>query len=75
MRLLIDENLSKRLPMLLADLLPGSTHVDLIGLHGASDEAIWEVARQGGYAIVSKDTDFYQRSVTMARHRKSSGSE
>lgn len=28
----------------------------------ASDDAIWELARDGGFTIVSKDGDFQQRS-------------
>lgn len=34
----------------------------LIGLEGADDETIWNYARTRGFAIVSKDSDFHQRS-------------
>ena len=42
---------------------PGSTHVEDIGLLGASDQRIWEYARANNFAITSKDTDFRERSV------------
>jgi predicted nuclease of predicted toxin-antitoxin system len=63
MKLLFDQNLSPRLPRLLAELYPQSVHVRDIGLRDVSDEDIWEYAKQGNYVIVSKDTDFQQRSL------------
>jgi predicted nuclease of predicted toxin-antitoxin system len=63
MRLLFDQNLSPRLPRLLADLYPNSTHVREVGLRDASDVEIWEYAKQNGFVIVSKDSDFQQRSL------------
>ena len=62
MKLLFDENVSPRLSGLLADEYPGSTHVREAGLTGAADNLIWKYARDHGYAIVSKDDDFRQRS-------------
>jgi len=61
-KLLFDENVSTRLPGLLEDEYPGSVHVRDAGLLGASDSRIWEYAREHGFAIVSKDDDFRQRS-------------
>jgi predicted nuclease of predicted toxin-antitoxin system len=61
-RLLFDENLSPRLVQTLEPEYPGSAHVRTLGLRGATDEAIWERARQEGYAIISKDNDFRQLS-------------
>lgn len=63
MRIFFDENLSHRLVPLLSDLYPGSVHVRDVGLVGVSDETIWEYARENTFLIVSKDADFYQRSV------------
>lgn len=63
MQLLFDENLSSRLVTALADVYPDSIHVRDVGLTGATDDAIWAYAREHGLLIVSKDTDFYQRSV------------
>ncbi|MGC8489204.1 MAG: DUF5615 family PIN-like protein [Clostridia bacterium] len=63
MQLLFDENLSPRLVTDLADMYPNSIHVRDVGLTGATDAAIWAYARDHRFLIVSKDTDFYQRSV------------
>jgi predicted nuclease of predicted toxin-antitoxin system len=63
MKLLFDENLSPKLPRLLTSQFPGSLHLRDCGLKGATDEEIWEYARANGFTIVSKDSDFYQRSL------------
>ena len=63
MKLLFDENLSPKLPGLLAALFPGSAHVRECGLLGFPDEDVWEYARENGFTIVSKDSDFQQRSL------------
>ena len=63
MKLLFDQNLSPRLPRLLADLYPDSVHVRDLGLRDATDSKIWEYAKQNGFVIVSKDSDFQQRSL------------
>ena len=63
MKLLFDHNLSYRLVAALAHLYPGSAHVREVGLHVALDEAVWNYAAQQGFVLVSKDTDFYQRSL------------
>lgn len=62
MRLLFDENISHRLVSQLARDYPDSAHVRDIGLRGADDHHIWEHARAHGFIIVSKDTDFRERS-------------
>ncbi len=63
MRLLFDENLSHRLITHLADTYPESAHVRDAGLLGAEDRQIWAFAAAHGLLVVSKDTDFYQRSL------------
>lgn len=62
MRLLLDENLAPRLAEALSDVYPGSAHLRDCGLRGASDSEVWEYARENGFVIVSKDSDFSQRS-------------
>lgn len=62
MKLLFDENLSLRFIQTLEMEYPGSAHVCSVGLRGATDQVIWDHARQQGYAIVSKDNDFRQLS-------------
>lgn len=58
MRLLFDQNLSRRLVRLLATEYPGSEHVEGSGLLGADDQAVWQYAKAQGLIIVSKDSDF-----------------
>ena len=62
MKLLFDENLSPKLVQKLAETFPGSQHVDDVGLHGGTDDAIWDWAKIRDYVIVSKDNDFRQRA-------------
>jgi predicted nuclease of predicted toxin-antitoxin system len=62
-KLLLDENISDRIVQQVADLFPGSTHIKSANLREADDAVIWEWAKQRGYTIVSKDTDFYQRAI------------
>lgn len=63
MSLLFDENLSWRLVKRLADVYPGSRHVNQLALERGSDELIWQKATDEGLAIVSKDDDFRQRAM------------
>ncbi len=63
MTLLFDENLSPRLVGLLSDLYPGSVHARDVGLFGRPDAEVWEVAARDGHTIVSKNGDFFQRSI------------
>ncbi len=63
MKLLLDENLSDRIIPRIADLYPNSEHVKALGLINTDDEIIWEYAKTNGFVIVSKDSDFHQRSL------------
>jgi len=63
MKLLFDQNLSPRLVRRLADIYADSVHVREIGLRDAGDSEIWDYAKLNGFAIVSKDSDFQQRSL------------
>lgn len=62
MKLLLDENLSPRLPASLADIYPGSSQLELLGLRGSTDASVWEYAKSAGFVLVSKDSDFRQMS-------------
>jgi predicted nuclease of predicted toxin-antitoxin system len=64
-KLLLDENLSPRLAAALSDLYPGSLHVRDCGLRGTSDAQVWRHALENGFMIVSKDSDFAQRSLLL----------
>lgn len=63
MRLLLDQNLSDKLLRILEDHYPGSVHVRHVGLARADDEDLWAYAKGEGLVIVSKDSDFHQRSL------------
>ena len=63
MKLLFDQNLSSALVARLEDLFPGSTHVKAEGMDEAPDIEVWLFAKQQGFTIVSKDSDFQQRSL------------
>lgn len=63
MKLLLDENLSDRLIHRIVDLYPASEHVKTLGLINTDDAVIWEYAKENGFVIVSKDSDFHQRSL------------
>jgi predicted nuclease of predicted toxin-antitoxin system len=61
-KLLFDENLSRRLIARLADLYPESEQVVVAGLESADDREVWDYARSRGLAIVTKDWDFVELS-------------
>jgi predicted nuclease of predicted toxin-antitoxin system len=63
MKLLLDENLSRRIVPFLQDAYPGSSQVVLEGLEQADDDAVWSHARDNGFVIVTKDSDFHELSL------------
>jgi predicted nuclease of predicted toxin-antitoxin system len=65
-KLLIDENLSRRLVATLEPRFPGTSHVEFVGLAGATDSAICDFASLHGFVVVTKDEDF-DRLVAMRR--------
>jgi predicted nuclease of predicted toxin-antitoxin system len=66
MKLLLDENLSRRLLEAIRDLFPGSVHVAQAGLSsGTGDRKIWDYAGENGFAILTADTDFVTLANTL----------
>src|SRR5262245_40835189 len=63
MKLLFDQNPSPKLVSRLADLFPGSSHVQSESLDCASDDQVWQHARSNGFDIVTKDADYNNLSV------------
>ena len=63
MKLLLDENLSERIVYRIIDLYPDSEHVKTLALTHTDDGIIWEYAKANDFVIVSKDSDFHQRSL------------
>lgn len=63
MKLLLDENLSRRLVPFLQHAFPGTSQVVLLGMESASDKAIWLRAKEDGYVVVTRDVDFQELSL------------
>jgi len=63
MKLLLDQNISRKLVKELEDLFPKSNHVYLLGLHQVSDKEIWDYAGDNSFTIVTQDSDFNERSI------------
>lgn len=63
MKLLLDENLSRRRVPFLLTAYPESTQVVLVGLEAASDVQIWEYAKAHDFVIVTQDADFEELSL------------
>jgi predicted nuclease of predicted toxin-antitoxin system len=61
-KLLFDENLSSVLPVALSDCYGECRHVRDSGLKASPDADVWAYAARNGLAIVTKDSDFRQRS-------------
>lgn len=67
MKLLLDENLSDRIVPEIRDLFPESSHMKTHGLLRTDDSLIWSFAKERGLTILSKDSDFHQRSLVYGR--------
>ena len=63
MKLLLDENLSRRLVPFLQNNYPDSTHVALVNLQSSTDLQVWEYAKLNGFVVVTRDADFYELSL------------
>ena len=58
MRLLFDQNISRKALGAVRDVFPECVHVLDVGLDQATDREIWEYAEVNELVIVSKDSDF-----------------
>ena len=63
MKLLLDENLSRRMAPFLQVDFPETSHVALVGLDRATDRAIWDYAKANNFVIVTSDADFEDLSL------------
>jgi predicted nuclease of predicted toxin-antitoxin system len=63
MKLLLDENLSRRVVPFVLEAYPGSTQVALIGMEQSNDQAIWDYAKLHGFVIVTRDADYLDLST------------
>lgn len=65
MKLLLDENLPRRLVRRIEDLFPGSAHLGTEGLLQTQDVAVWNYAKINGFSIVTADADFYELATAL----------
>jgi len=63
MKLLLDENLSRRLVPFLLTAYTESTQVVLVGLEAAEDARVWDYAKANDFVIVNQDADFEELSL------------
>jgi predicted nuclease of predicted toxin-antitoxin system len=63
MKLLLDENLSRRIVPFIQDCYPDSTQVALIGMEQTDDKTIRQYAIDNGFVITTKDADFYEMNL------------
>jgi predicted nuclease of predicted toxin-antitoxin system len=61
-KLLFDQNLPARIVNSVSDIFEHSQHVKSLGMAATDDRAIWDYARDNGFSIISKDSDFHQMS-------------
>jgi predicted nuclease of predicted toxin-antitoxin system len=64
-KLLFDENLSRKLVVRLAELYPESAHVVEFDLLESPEREIWEFAKTRDFVIVSTASDFYELATTV----------
>jgi len=62
LKLLFDQNLSRKLASQLADIFRDSSHVQLHELAEKTDSEIWQFAKTNDFGIVTQDADFAERS-------------
>jgi predicted nuclease of predicted toxin-antitoxin system len=62
-KLLLDENLSRRLVPFLQEAFPGSSQVSLLGMERAPDREIWQHAKAHDFVVVTNDADFEELSL------------
>lgn len=63
MKLLLDENMSRRIVPFIQESYPGSTQVALIDLERVNDSVIRQYAIDNDYVIATQDADFYEMDL------------
>jgi predicted nuclease of predicted toxin-antitoxin system len=63
MKLLLDENLSRRVIPFIQQNFPGSTQISLLQMEHSTDLEIWDYAKKYDYVVVTKDADFLDMSL------------
>jgi predicted nuclease of predicted toxin-antitoxin system len=65
MKLLLDQNLSRKLVKVIEGIYSQSCHVTSVLSQTSYDTEIWQFALENDFVIVTKDDDFEQRSVLL----------
>ena len=60
MKLLLDQNLSRKLVSKLNKLFPGTAHVSKFNLERKDDDEIRKFANENQFIIVNQDADFFE---------------
>jgi predicted nuclease of predicted toxin-antitoxin system len=69
-KLLFDQNLSPRLVQRLADCFPESAHVQSFEMDRVADDKVLAFAESHGFALVSKDSDFFDPALVRGKAAK-----
>ena len=70
MKLLLDENLSRRLVPFLQHDYPGSNQVLLLRMESATDQEVWQKAKDDDLVLVTRDADFQELSLVWGQPPK-----
>jgi predicted nuclease of predicted toxin-antitoxin system len=70
MKLLLDENLSRRIVPFIQEAYPDSTQVALIGLAQVTDKSIRQYAIDNDFVMTTKDADFYEMNLVYGQPPK-----
>lgn len=70
MKLLLDENLSRRIVPFIQEDYPQSTQVALVNLERKPDREIRQYAIDNGYVIVTYDADYYELNMVYGQPPK-----
>ena len=70
MKLLLDENLSRRLVPFLQHDYPGSNQVLLLRMESATDKEVWQKAKDDDLVLVTRDADFQELSLVWGQPPK-----
>jgi len=63
MKLLLDENLSRRIIPFIQEAYPESTQIALLDMERSDDQTVWDYAKENGFVIVTRDSDFIDLSA------------
>ncbi len=63
MKLLLDQNLSRRMLKQLLPYYPDSSQAALLNMDKSDDAQVWEYAKNNDFVIVTKDSDFHDFSL------------